>query len=339
MGLPTREEVERRFRAMNTNVQVILVCDSAGQRPAVEAAFLEIERLFATMEATLSRFEPESELSRLNRSSGEPFRASPLLFTVVAEALKAARDTEGLFDPTVLRALEAAGYDRSFDEVRDCTAERGPSPAGVAAGRWREVVLDAERRTITLPDGCGLDLGGIAKGWTVDQAARLLAGLGFRSFAVDAGGDLYAAGRQADGAPWLVGVEDPRAPERDLLVLQIEDCAVATSSICRRRWMLHGKAYHHLIDPRTGEPARSGVLSATVLAPMVARAEVLAKAALLLGPNEGLRFLERQPDVTGLLVPDGLHAAPILSRRLCSPCGPALEGPSVTRLLEAGNVA
>ncbi len=339
MDLLTGEEIEWRFRAMNTDVQVILICDTTRQRPTVEAVFLEIERLFATVEATLSRFEPESELSHLNRSTRRPFRASPLLFTVVSEALKAARDSNGLFDPTVLRALEAAGYDRSFEKVLDRTAEPGRPAVSAAAGRWREVVLDAERQTITLPEDCGLDLGGIAKGWTVDQAARLLARRGFRHFAVDAGGDLYAAGRQADGAPWLVGVEDPRAPERDLMLLRVEDCAVATSSVCRRRWVLHGRAYHHLIDPRSGEPAHSGVLSATVLAPTVARAEVLAKVVLLLGPYEGLHFLEQQPDAAGLLLPDSPHTAPILSRRLCTPCGRTSRGLSETKLWEAGDVA
>ena len=327
MVLPTSEELERRFRAMNTDVQVILVCDGAKRRPVAEAAFLEVERLFATVEATLSRFRPESELSRLNQNSGAPFTASPLLFQVVGEALEAARVTDGLFDPTLLRALEAAGYDRSFDELREGSVEPGPVLPATARGQWREVTLDPGRRTIMLPEGCGLDLGGIAKGWTVDQAVRLLAGRGFRHFAVDAGGDLYAAGRQADGSPWLVGVEDPRAPERDLVLLQIKDCAVATSSICRRRWMRHGRAYHHLIDPRTGTPAQRGVLAATVLASTVARAEVLAKAVLFLGPHEGLCFLEQQPDAVGLLVPDSPYAAPILSRWLRSPCRTGPQAP------------
>lgn len=327
MVLPTSEELERRFRAMNTDVQVILVCDGARRRPVAEAAFLEVERLFATVEATLSRFRPESELSRL-KNSRAPFTASPLLFQVVGEALEAARVTDGLFDPTLLRALEATGYDRSFDELREGSVEPGPVLPATARGQWREVTRDPGRRTIMLPEGCGLDLGGIAKGWTVDQAVRLLAGRGFRHFAVDAGGDLYAASRQADGSPWLVGVEDPRAPERDLVLLQIEDCAVATSSICRRRWMRHSRAYHHLIDLRTGTPAQSGVLAATVLASTVARAEVLAKAVLFLGPHEGLRFLEQQPDAVGLLVPDSPHAAPILSRGCAPPAEQGLRHPS-----------
>jgi thiamine biosynthesis lipoprotein len=339
MSLPTAQEIERRFRAMNTDVHVILVCDGAGWKSGAEAAFLEVERLFASVEATLSRFRPESELSRLNRNSGAPFTASPLLFQVVAEALEAARATDGLFDPTVLRALEAAGYDRSFDDLREGIVERGPVLPATARGQWRKVTLDPERRTIMLPEQCGLDLGGIAKGWTVDQAVHLLAGRGFRHFAVDAGGDLYAAGRQADGSPWHVGVEDPRAPERDLVLLQVEDCAVATSSICRRRWMRHGRAYHHLIDPRTGMPAQSGVLAATVLAPTVAWAEVLAKAVVFLGPHEGLRFLEQQPDAAGLLVPDSPNAVPILSRWLPSSCRTGPQESLEAKQVGAGNVA
>jgi thiamine biosynthesis lipoprotein len=286
---------------MNTDVEVVLVVDRCAGDPTVEAALDEVERLFVRGEAALSRFRPDSELCALNRHAGQPFAASPLLFTVVAAALAAARATHGLFDPTVLRALEAAGYDRSFEHVAGSAAAPRRQRRW-AAGGWDQIHLDPDPRRISLPRGCGLDLGGIAKGWTVDQAARELAARGFNSYAVDAGGDLYVAGQQVDGRPWLVGVEDPRAPGRDLLVLQRQDGAVATSSSHRRRWRRDGRERHHLIDPRTGQPSDTGVLAATVLAPSVARAEILAKAALLLGPRDGMRFLEQQADAAGLLV-------------------------------------
>lgn len=317
------------FRAMNTDVQ--LVIDSRSEDEARIAA-RRVEAIFVETERTLSRFLPESELSALNRSAGRPFRASPLLLQAVTEALAAARETDGLFDPTVLNALLAAGYDRSFELLDDGASEtrtediceaplpdprsferRVAIPAGLSPrppvslsprlpSSWRDVVADPGSSTITLPTNTSLDLGGIGKGWTVDRAANTLRHFG--NFVVDAGGDIYAAGTQDNGAPWTVGVEDPADHSRDIAVLAVRDQAVVTSTTSRRRWVLHGQEQHHLIDPRTGRAADSGVISVTVIASSVARAETLAKAALLLGQREGTRFLEEH-GVQGILVLDG----------------------------------
>jgi thiamine biosynthesis lipoprotein len=290
-------EVARRFRAMNTEVAALVVT-TEGEDDAV-AALADVEALFARVEATLSRFRPDSELSRLNRQPGEPFRASPLRFAVVAAALETARATGGVFDPAILGALVAAGYDRTFEEVppaRDGPAvfPTGPRPT------WRDVRVDPATSTILLAEGVGLDLGGIGKGWTVDRAAERLGS--FPGFGIDAGGDLYCRGARADGQPWTVGIADPNQPDRDLAVLAVRDGAVATSTVTRRRWQRAGAMLHHLIDPRTGRPARADVFAATVLADSVARAETLAKVALLLGSRDGLRFLDRQADAAGLLM-------------------------------------
>jgi thiamine biosynthesis lipoprotein len=309
-GAPNGQEVERRFRAMNTDVLAIVVAGAgAPDHAAAEAALDDVERQFATVEACASRFRPESELSALNQSAGRPFAASPLLFELVASALRVAGATGGAFDPTLLDALERAGYDRSFERLsRAGDAVPAPSPAPVhgqatPGSGWQGVGLDHVARTITLPPGCRIDLGGIGKGWTVDRACALLREWGFRYFAVDAGGDLYAAGVTGDGFPWTVGVSDPADPDRDIAVLTLDGQAVATSTTARRRWVAGGEVRHHLIDPRTRHPAASGVASATVVAETVARAETLAKAALVLGPEAG-RVLLAQEGVAGLLTLD-----------------------------------
>jgi thiamine biosynthesis lipoprotein len=283
---------------MNTDVTAMVVA-TEGDADA-DAALGKVEGLFAEVEATLSRFRPDSELSRLNRQAGAPFRGSPYLLAAIDSALAAAWATDGVFDPTILNALVAAGYDRTFEDV---PPQRG-TPAHVPSGHrpaWRDVRLDAASSTIFLPKGVGLDLGGIGKGWTVDRAVEQLAK--FPGFGIDAGGDLYCRGTRADGQPWSVGIVDPCQPGRDLAVLAVREGAVATSTT-RRRWQRAGETLHHLIDPRTGRPAVTDVLSATVLADSVARAETLAKVALLLGSREGLRFLDRQADAAGLLVLD-----------------------------------
>ncbi|HBY93464.1 MAG TPA: FAD:protein FMN transferase [Chloroflexi bacterium] len=294
-------EMSRGFRAMNTDVLVAIVVN--GGRQATEEAVNavnEVEALFDTIEATLSRFRPESELSRLNHSAGAPFRGSPLLLAAVEEALEAARMTDGLFDPTILAALVAAGYDRSFERLAEAPERPSNLTGEACAYCWRDVRLDRQAGTITMPVPCGLDLGGIGKGWAVDRARERIRA--FRNFAVDAGGDIYASGTQADGRPWTVGIEDPAEPTQDLLILEVQDRAVATSTVAHRRWRQGGHEQHHLIDPRTGRPAESGVMQATVVADTVVRAEILAKVALLFGPEEGVRFLDQQVEAEGILV-------------------------------------
>lgn len=302
-------EVRRTWRAMNTDV-VAIVHVPRGDEAVGAAALVEVERLFEAVEAALSRFRDASELSALNRSAGAPFYASPLLLEVVGAALDAARTTAGAFDPTILGALVAAGYDRSFEriEASDPTQALPAAVVGPARWSWRDVRLDRAAGTIALPAGCGLDLGGIGKGWTVDRAAAQLRRFG--RYAIDAGGDMYVGGRDSEGRLWTVGVEHPLDPTQDLLVLALHDRAVATSTTAHRRWQRKGQVQHHLIDPRTGRPSASEVLSATVVADSTARAEVLAKAALIRGLREGLRLLMAQPDVEGMLVrADGTYVS------------------------------
>ncbi len=294
------QELTRSFRAMNADVEAVAVAEPSRSDEA-QRALAEVEALFHTTDATLSRFRPESELSRLNAAAGRPFAASATLYAVVADAIDAARAAAGLFDPTILPALIAAGYDRSFELLPEEREDSCSPPA--PAFSWRDVQLDPIARTLALPRGCALDLGGIGKGWMLDRAAERLRAFG--SFAIDAGGDLVLGGAQANGSPWTVGVQDPMAPGRDLLGLDLTDCAIATSTVARRRWLLGGRVQHHLIDPRSGRPSRSGALAATVIAGSAARAETLAKAAVLLGPSAGVRFLDSQAGVHGLVVLEG----------------------------------
>lgn len=277
------------FRAMGTDVEVLGAPTLSG------IAVRQVRALFERVERRLSRFRPESELSMLNRSGGRPFQASALLCDVLRAALAAARDSGGLFDPTVLEALEASGYTRSFDELGGVAVR---TARVVSAGH--EGVDLRDDGAVVLHDGVRVDLGGYAKGWTVDAAAALMSG--GRSWVVNAGGDLRAAGPGPDGDGWLAGIEDPWRPGSDIAAIRVRDCAVATSSVERRRWRTEDGWVHHLIDPRTGEPADTGLASVTVVAPTAAQAEVLTKTVLLLGRSEGVRYLESSAGCAGVLV-------------------------------------
>ncbi len=288
------QPIRRSFDAMGTQVQLIA---AAGLEPhALGRAVSVVERVFAREEARFSRFRPESELCRVNARAGTWVHVSRPFTTLLRHALQAAAETGGLFDPTVLRALKAAGYDRTFTDIRDRGGAEDAELRAIrrdfralmienstACGAWREIELDADR--VRLPESAELDLGGIAKGWTVDLAAESIGGLPWAI--VDAGGDLRIVGDPPEEG-LDVGVEDPHEFGVEALRLRLGSGALATSSVTVRAW---GPGSHHLIDPRTSLPASTGVVQATVWAPTCADAEVWSKAALL----SGSAILDRVP--------------------------------------------
>ena len=248
--------LERRFTAMGTEVELLL---DAAPGDAADAALVRAEVEFERLEQTMSRFRPDSELSRLNRE-GRLDSASPDLARVVELALGARDATCGVFDPTVHDAVVAAGYDRSFDDlVADGSAQSFPGPCCGA--------VDVEGLRIELGTGTRLDLGGIGKGYAVDRVCELLALSG--PCLVNAGGDLAVR-----GGSWPVGVTDE-------VTLELQRGAIATSGIDHRRWRRNGREMHHLIDPATSRPAESPFVRVTVVADTAAEAEVLAKAAFV----------------------------------------------------------
>ena len=282
----------RTFHAMGTEVALTLWQRNEQQ---ADNALRTAERFFRQTEARLSRFRKRSELSQLNQAGGTPFRASQVLFDLVQESLAWREATGGIFDPTTLNALVAWGYDRTFVEVPAEQPDVAPAPLPAGA----DAIQMGDRREITLPAGVGLDLGGIAKGWTIQRAAQQLGMWG--PCMVDAGGDITCVGQPPTG-PWMISVADPLVLERDIAVLGLANQAVATSSWAYRRWTHGGKAAHHLIDPRTGAPADTTVLSATVLGKRLPDVEIHAKTALILGEEAGLAYINRYSDISAILV-------------------------------------
>lgn len=294
-------QFSRHFRAMGTGVQMWLW--NVNEQRA-EQALAGAERLFARTEAALSRFRPDSELCRLNRAAGQPFAASPLLYELVACALQWRDQTGGIFDPAVLNSLLAHGYDRTFSAI-------AADQVAPAEDRTRAQPVDSSGirllpgSQILLPAGEGLDLGGIAKGWAVQQAVHRLRMWG--PCLVDAGGDI-ACSDAPPGGPWVVTAADPTDGERNQAVFSLANEAVATSSRVTRQWQHAGRAAHHLIDPRTGAPAQTDLLSVTVLAPRLPDAEIHAKCVLILGEAQGLAYLNKHPQLAALLsTEDGRH--------------------------------
>jgi thiamine biosynthesis lipoprotein len=275
--------------AMDTVVSIEVL--SVWPEATVSTIMQRAQSWFSLVEQACSRFDAESEVQRASARVGKPFLASPVLFEAIQFALALARSTNGAFDPTIGQVLEAKGFNRNY-----LTGERVHS-ANTGNGRvsYRDVRLDPARRTITLRRPLVLDLGAVAKGLAIDLAARELSA--FDSFCIDAGGDIFARGRNRGGRPWRIGVRDPRG-EALADVLEVSDQAVCTSGDYERRTV--DGLEHHLVDPRTGRSARA-LASVTVVAPIALAADGLATAAFILGPERGLRLLERE-GVGGLLI-------------------------------------
>ena len=283
------------FHAMGSRMLAATDSDTAAAAERLDS----VPRWFKVWESRLSRFQSDSELSALNQASGVPYPVSDVLWDALQASLRASRISDGLVTPTLTPWLEAAGYDRSFEAVADL----GGSPAIVLAPPARagaELLLDARTRSVTLAEGCRLDLGGTAKGWAADRAAHRLRSLG--PCLVDAGGDISVQGPRLDGSGWPVGISDPNRPETSIELLCLTRGGVATSGRDYHRWIRQGASQHHIIDPRTGLPAATDILTATVIAPSTVEAEAAAKVALILGSDAALAWLEAHPPLAGLLV-------------------------------------
>jgi thiamine biosynthesis lipoprotein len=276
--------LDESFAAMGTVVRVVRERDTGLD---VRAAFAEIER-------RLSRFNPASDLSRLNADPRPAVPAAPLLRAAVAAALRAACLSGGLVDPTLLAPVRGAGYRRSRAHVQPESVRQAllAAPARQPArpdpnARWRAVTVDDGAGVIRRPPGLGLDLGGSAKGWAADRLAEQLEPCG--RYAVNCGGDLRVVARH--GPPWEVRVRHPLSG-RIAQTLHVRAGGVATSGIDARLWRRSGDEFaHHLIDPASGRPAWTGLIAATALGPSALEAEALAKAALLSGPAAGRALL------------------------------------------------
>jgi thiamine biosynthesis lipoprotein len=240
---------------------------------------------------------PDSPVGRLNL--GLALVPPPEVASALAEALEVASASRGAFDPSILPLMRLWSFD---------SGGRLPAPAEVAQARrlvdWRRVSLDAQGR-YRLPEGFGLDLGGIAQGAVVDLLGAWLEQRGFRRYLVEASGDILIAGLKGREQPWTVAIKHPRRGQEFVGILKLgapgRKMAVVTSGDYERFFEQGGRRYHHILDPATGYPA-TGLVSVTVIAPTCTEADALSTAAFVLGPERGLALLEARPGVEGLFI-------------------------------------
>lgn len=261
--------------------------DARAAREAFDAAVAEIRRI----EALMTTWREDSDVSKVNAAAGKaPVVVSPETIEVVKEALHAAEISEGTFDITFETLHGLWKFDEDLDPH---PPSDGDVKARLANVGWKHVQLDEAKRTLFIDRaGTRIGLGGIAKGYAVDRAAAILVAKGLRAFYVQAGGDLYARGSKPDGTPWIAGIRDPRgAADKYFALLPLSDHAFSTAGDYERGYVVGGKRYHHIIDPRTGQPATAS-RSVTVWAPTAFLADAIDDAIFILGPEKGLKLVE-----------------------------------------------
>jgi thiamine biosynthesis lipoprotein len=273
-----RSTTQASFPAMSTTVQIIGVDVSPS---AIREAELIGRDLVDIWDRTFNRFRPDSELCRVNDGRGRPVVTSRLFRDVLVTALDGARLTGNRFDPSILPALEAAGYDRDIASVRRGGSGHGPARKRAPAPHPASIEINHAAGTVRIPDGIRLDLGGIAKGAFVDRLTAAVQT--WPGGCVDAGGDMLVWGLPPAGDHWIVGIEDPVWPETDCAVLEVRrtPVAIATSGTNRRRWRIAGRDAHHIVDPTTSQPLTGPIRSATTVAANAVTAEIASKALLV----------------------------------------------------------
>jgi FAD:protein FMN transferase len=277
---------------MGTLVEVTVIGPAEKARTTIQGVFDEIKRI-----EDLTSFHKPSALTRLNEEAGKgPVKIDPELLTLIAGGLKVARETDGVFDPTV-GPLSLLWHFSGGDPRLPGETEISEALARVG---WNRVGVDVEAGTVQLPErGMALDLGAIAKGYALDRAADVMRQSGVSGGLVNAGGDVAAVGEKEPGKPWRIGVRDPRNPKAIIAVTEVVDRAILTSGDYERFFMDNGKRYHHILDPRTGYPVE-GVQSVTLVAPRGTSA--LSCAVFALGVKKGLNYIAAIPGLEALVV-------------------------------------
>jgi FAD:protein FMN transferase len=309
-----RTRVALDDKAMGTHILLAAYTDDtfdeAALRGKFDKALAEIRRL----EGLMTTWRDDSEISRVNAAAGKAAVAvSPETLAVIEKSLWISGRSEGLFDIT----FEAMHGLWKFDQDLE---EKIPSQAAVDKAKklidYRKIKVDHDARTVMLERaGMRMSLGGIAKGYAVDAAARVLREEGLTAFFVQAGGDLFVAGRKPGDVPFRVGVRDPRGHDENdyFAMLEVEDHAFSTAGDYERGFVKGGRRYHHIIDPRTGFPATAS-RSVTIWAKDAFTADAIDDAVFILGPEKGLALVESLDDTGAVIVDE--HNKVWVSKRL-----------------------
>jgi thiamine biosynthesis lipoprotein len=279
---------------MGTQITVELWADDETKAdPAIDGVLEEMRHI----DDSMSTYKPTSEVSLVNAKAADgPMRISKELFDLLATAKEYSVVTEGAFDIT----YASVGY--MYDFRKHIHPDEAQIDKALPAVNYRHVVLNPKNQTVQFSQkGVRIDLGGIAKGYSVDRGIEVLKARGFTRACVSAGGDSRIIGDRF-GKPWMVGIRDPRKGEGEVITrIPLTDAAISTSGDYERFFEQDGVRYHHIIDPRTGHSA-SKVLSATIIGPYATRTDGLSKTAFVLGPEKAMDIYNHIDDIDAIIV-------------------------------------
>jgi thiamine biosynthesis lipoprotein len=279
---------------MGTRITVELWADDPGKADqAIDAVFDEMRHI----DDSMSTYKPTSEVSQVNaRAADGPMRISKELFDLLTTAKEYSVITDGAFDIT----YASVGY--MYDFRKHVHPNEAQIDKALPAVDYRHMLLDPKNQTVQFSQkGVRIDLGGIAKGYSVDRGIEVLQSFGFTRAFVSAGGDSRIIGDRF-GKPWMVGIRDPRKGEGEVIArIPLVNAAISTSGDYERFFEEDGVRYHHIIDPHTGHSA-SKVRSATVIGPYATRTDGLSKTAFVLGPEKAMEIYNRIDDIDAIIV-------------------------------------
>lgn len=280
--------IEENFRVMGTDVSVGIVVAENFSQEKVRDSIEKVKNIFARNEKIFSRFDEQSELSKINKQIGKELKISSEMADVLGLCLKFNRISQGYFDPRVIGNLEKIGYDKDF-RSNDLNLEKEKEIIleKIERDLTQELILDIEKKIVRIEKR--IDTTGIAKGWTVDRAAKDLEKQGYENFIVDAGGDMFAKGLDVNNEEWRIGIE---GLDDDKVMLKLNQEGIATSGISRKRWQVGEKKFHHLINPKDPENFSYDIKTVTVIDKSTVEADGRAKVLVIMGKEKGMQFAD-----------------------------------------------
>lgn len=274
---------------MGTDISAEIFFGHLMSKDAIVEVLEKIREIFAENEKIFSRFQEDSELSKINNSVGKEIAVSEKMFAVLQLCLKFNKISGGYFDPRIIENLEKIGYDKDFGindfnsvESQEIELEKFETDL------QEDVILNAEHKTVLIKKR--IDTTGIAKGYTVDEAAQYLKSQSIGNFVVDAGGDMYAYGKNSEDQIWKIGVE---GMDDNMIMLSLNNEGIATSGISRKRWIRGEKKVHHLINPKDPDNFSYDIKTVTVIEKETVEADGRAKVLVLMGKEKGLEFADK----------------------------------------------
>ncbi len=266
---------------------------------AVDEAFEEVRRI----DILMSNYKEDSEVNKINKlKAGKEIEVSAETMEALTRSQEISRISNGAFDITVLPLMELWGFYGDGDRDGMPTADEIAEALKYVG--YTKIKFGKNNQVAKSEDGVKIDLGGIAKGYAIDKAVQKLKSYGIKSAMVEAGGDFFCLGMKPDRVDWKMAIQHPRDKDKAFAVLEVADCAVATSGDYENYDTINGKRYSHIIDPRTGFPKGDIPASVTVAAKDAATADGLATAVFVLGPEEGMKLVESLPDVEAVIISD-----------------------------------